>query len=68
MAERPDFDTALPDWVCWLAQDASGSWWGFEVEPNQGHNFWYENEVGRCLKLFSGVKNSEWQSTLKKVK
>ena len=22
-----------PDWVAWVAQDASGDWWGYEVEP-----------------------------------
>ena len=23
----------VPDWVNFIAQDKSGAWWGFEVEP-----------------------------------
>ena len=58
----------LPEWVCWIAQDASGTWWGFEAEPNEGHNFWYENEVGRCIKLMQSGANSDWQNSLVKIK
>ena len=67
--------TELPEWVCWVAQDESGCWWGFEAEPNQGHNFWYENEVGRCIRLDNGDNNPDtnsnsnpdWRDTLKRV-
>jgi len=31
--------------------DADGSWWVFEVEPQQNHRGWYENELGRYQKL-----------------
>ena len=58
----------LPEWVSWIAQDASGSWWGFEAEPNQGHNFWYENEVGRCVKLMDAADNLKWKDSLKKIR
>ena len=58
----------IPDWVHWLAQDADGQWWGYEAEPNMKHNGWYENEVGRRLKLLSTKANPEWQTTLKKVR
>ncbi len=44
----------LPDWVEWLAQDADGAWWGYEAEPNKQHNGWYENEVGRIVRLEAG--------------
>lgn len=57
-------DRVLPDWVRWLAQDASGDWWGYEVEPNQGHLVWYENEVGRYLRLARGEPNPDWQGSL----
>jgi hypothetical protein len=57
----------IPDWVRWLAQDESGIWWGFEAEPNQGHNFWYENEVGRCVRLQAEQVNSNWRSSLKRI-
>ena len=57
----------LPDWVCWLAQDADGTWWGFEVEPNASHQGWYENEWGRYLKLSHAEPNPDWQISLTRV-
>jgi len=56
----------IPLWVNWLAQDADGSWWGYQVEPLQHHNGWYENEVGKIVKLTITEPNSSWQSTLTK--
>jgi hypothetical protein len=58
----------LPDWVAWIAQDADGAWWGYEVEPLQHDNGWYENEVGRNIKLVSTDIKSTWQDTLKRVR
>ena len=55
-----------PDWVQWLAQDANGSWWGFEVEPLQNHHGWYENEVGKYIKIADGQPNPQWQNSLLK--
>ena len=60
-------DNDLPTWVQWLAQDADGAWWGFEVEPNQSHQGWYENELGRCLKLQQETPNPDWQHSLTRV-
>jgi hypothetical protein len=57
------FDEA-PDWVNWIAQDADGAVWGYEVEPNQQHNGWYENEVGRIVRLGTGTPPDDWQATL----
>ncbi len=37
---------SIPDWVAWLAQDADGALWGYEVEPNMQHNGWYETKWG----------------------
>lgn len=56
-----------PAWVQWLAQDADGCWWGFEVEPLQNHQGWYENEVGKYIKISDGQVNPQWQNSLKKV-
>jgi len=58
----------LPDWVAWVAQDADGTWWGYEVEPLQHDTGWYENEVGRNIKLVSTDIKSTWQETLKRVR
>ena len=57
----------LPAWISWLAQDADGTWWGFEVEPNQSHQGWYENELGRYQKLSQAEPNPDWQSSLTRV-
>ncbi len=54
----------LPEWAHWLAQDADGSLWAFEAEPLQSHNGWYENEVGRRLRVAKGTPPDNWQSAL----
>jgi len=59
---------ALPDWVNWLAQDADGAWWGYEVEPNKQDHGWYENEVGRIVRLGQEKPPADWETTLVKRK
>ena len=51
----------LPDWVRWLAQDADGSWWAYEHEPNMSDSGWYENEVGRSIQLQKDTPNLRWR-------
>ena len=60
--------TSLPPWVVWLAQDADGSWWGFEAEPNQYHAGWYENEIGRSVGLDRDEPNPAWKESVQKVR
>lgn len=55
-----------PVWVNWLAQDADGAWWGYEAEPHQHDSGWYENEIGRYIKLDSADINPGWRNTLQK--
>lgn len=55
-----------PNWAHWLAQDADGSWWAFEAEPNEYDHGWYENEVGRCLKLDEREANPHWRESLRR--
>jgi len=62
----PDID-GLPDWVAWLAQDADGVWWGYEVEPLQHHKGWYENETGRHMEIQRDAPNSRWKETLRQL-
>ena len=38
--EKPTFQKDIPARVCWLAQDADGTWWGYEIEPHQQHHGW----------------------------
>jgi len=54
----------LPGWVRWLAQDADGSWWGYEAEPHQHHCGWYENEVGRSISLLKEDADPAWRQSL----
>ena len=54
----------VPDWVNWIAQDADGACWGYEAEPNQQDAGWYENEVGRIVKLGMGEPPADWTATL----
>lgn len=63
----PDDAPAVPAWVEWLAQDADGTWWGFECEPNQSHNGWYENEIGRFIRLGAMQPPRDWRTTLRRA-
>lgn len=63
--DDPEF--TLPGWVKWLAQDADGTWWAYECEPNQFHSGWYENEVGRSVRLRKEQGNCHWQESLRKL-
>ena len=62
----PDF-SCLPAWVRWVAQDADGCWWGYEQEPNQGDRGWYENEVGRSIRLEKDPPNPGWHTEIYKL-
>lgn len=59
-------DYGAPDWVEWIAQDADGAWWGFETEPNLHDTGWYENEVGRCLRLGLSTPDPAWRASLRR--
>jgi len=54
----------LPAWARWLAQDADGTWWAYEAEPNQQDCGWYENEVGRIQRLGKTAPPADWEATL----
>ncbi len=54
----------VPGWARWLAQDADGTWWAYEAEPNQQDTGWYENEVGRIVRLGRSAPPDDWQDTL----
>lgn len=65
---KPDMtDVTIPDRVCWLAQDANGLWWGYECEPHQHDNNWYENEARRYIKLNISSSNNHWRNNLIKT-
>lgn len=47
----------LLSWMRWIAQDKDGHWWAYEHEPHMADSGWYENEVGRSVKLRKESKN-----------
>lgn len=59
--------SGLPEWAQYIAQDADGQWWAYQAEPNQSHIGWYENEVGRIVKLQQGEPNPDWFHSLQKI-
>lgn len=59
---------ALPGWVVWVAQDADGTWWGYEVEPLEFERGWCENEVGRRVRIVTDRANARWRQTLRRLR
>ncbi|MFC1589457.1 hypothetical protein ACFL3P_04200 [Pseudomonadota bacterium] len=57
---------SIPDWVRWLAQDSSGAWWGYSVEPLRNDKGWYENEVGDYV-LLGTSEPLDWPNSLKQI-
>jgi len=65
---KPDLSKlALPSWVKFIAQDSDGWWWGYSVEPLENHRGWYENEVGKNVKLLQKAANGKWHESLYKL-
>lgn len=54
----------VPAWAAWLAQDADGTWWAYEAEPNKQDKGWYENEVGRIARLGQSAPPPDREATL----
>ena len=57
----------LPEWVRWLAQDADGSWWAYEHEPNMFDCGWYENEAGESMMLQKDEPNPLWMEEIHRI-
>lgn len=57
----------IPVWVRWIAQDSSGAWWGYSVEPLRHDSGWYENEAGRYVPLGRAMPR-DWQHSLRAVR
>lgn len=54
----------MPDWVRYIAQDSDGVWWGYSVDPLQNHRGWYENELGRNIKLLKSEVIGDWRENI----
>ena len=55
----------LLSWMRWIAQDKDGAWWAYEHEPHMADYGWYENEVGRSVKISKENENLQWKKTLR---
>jgi hypothetical protein len=65
MTDHAELKFSIPPWVRWIAQDSTGVWWGYSVEPLRHDNGWYENEVGDYVRL--GVTSAaDWENSLRK--
>ncbi|MBL4762179.1 MAG: hypothetical protein JKY93_05715 [Gammaproteobacteria bacterium] len=60
-------ETEIPQWAKWAACDANGAWWAFEAEPHLSSQSWYENEVGRFMKINIRNPTEHWQLSLRKL-
>jgi hypothetical protein len=43
---------------------ATATLWGYEAEPNKQDHGWYENEVGRIVRLGKTAPPVDWEATL----
>jgi hypothetical protein len=49
---------------CIAAEAATATLWAYEAEPNQQDRGWYENEVGRIVRLMQTAPPDDWEATL----
>lgn len=56
-----------PKLINWVAQDASGTWWGFESRPAETGHGWQPTDSSHQVKLKSERPNMAWRRTLRKV-
>ncbi len=57
----------IPAEIHWVAQDAAGTWWGFEHRPHPGGSGWREMDMSSFVKLGRGRPNPNWRVSLQKV-
>jgi len=64
-SSRPDLSSLdVPEWVRFIAQDSDGSWWGYSVDPLQNHRGWYENELGKNVRLSQEKIVGDWRDNI----
>ena len=63
MVQEKKLPFDIPGWINWIAQDESGVWWGYSVEPLRNERGWYENEVGKYLRL-GETEATNWTESL----
>ncbi len=51
----------------WIVQDASGIWWGFELEPVIGETGWENPNNGMKILLKEEASNENWKDSLQKL-
>ena len=67
LSEEQVLSFVIPGWANWVAQDESGVWWAYSVEPLRNDYGWYENEVGMYFRL--GMSEPiNWAGSVSRVK
>lgn len=51
----------------WIAQNSTGVWWGFEIEPVLGADDWENQNNGMKIMLKEEASNENWKDTLQKL-
>jgi len=51
----------------WIAQNANGVWWGYELEPVAGAEEWENPQNGMKILLKEEQANDGWKDTLQKL-
>jgi len=59
--------SGIPGRVRWIAQDSSGAWRGYSIEPLRHDGGWYESGVGRCSLPGAGDPH-DWMHSLRAVR
>ena len=59
---KPDWKDA-PEWAVWLAQDADGEWWWYQMRPHKVfEHIWYAG--GRAAAICKDQRSHKWENTL----
>jgi hypothetical protein len=53
--------------IRWVAQDADGTWWGFEYEPSRTEHGWQDTDGRPAIRLKRGPAEPQWRASLRRV-
>lgn len=53
--------------IRWVAQDASGTWWGFESEPSRTEEGWQPAAGRPAIRLKQGSVERRWSDSLRRL-
>lgn len=57
----------IPEGIQWVAQDAYGTWWGYEGKPSPGKDGWNPLKLTSFIRIGEAEPNPEWDKSLRKI-